>query len=101
MKNIEILGALKVIEDDGKINIINEGDDITCFINDNEYYIGTLSKIGYCQKNKNATKPAIEIICKKDKVISYNVVMLSDIKWVHKMSEKEKRELEELISNIK
>ena len=33
--------------------------------------------------------------------LNVNVVMLSDIKWVHKMSEKEKRELEELISKIK
>lgn len=98
MKNIEIMGALKVVEDDGTITIINEGDYVTCYIDNNVYYIGKLIRIGYWQTNDTKVTPvAIAIDGKAHKTVSsISVVLLSDIKRIHKMTE-ERKEVEELI----
>lgn len=103
MKNISPMGILKVVEDDGTINFIAEGDYVTCFIDNNAYYIGKLTKIGYWQTNDTESMPvAIAIESKNPKtVFSTNVILLSDIKWIHKMTDEERHELEELISIIK
>lgn len=102
MKNAELMGALKVVKNDGTITIINEGDYVTCCVGENQYYVGTLSRIGYWQTNEMKTLPvAIAIEGKNPKTASStSVILLSDIKWIHKMSEEERKEIEELISKI-
>ncbi len=103
MKNVSLMGILKVIEDDGTVNFIAEGDYVTCYINDSVHYIGKLTRIGYWQTSETEFAPvAIAIEGKSPKTLSStNVVLLSDIKWIHKMTEEERQEIEELISKIK
>ena len=102
MKNVSLMGILKVVEDDGTINFIAEGDYVTCYIDNNVHYIGKLRTIGYWQTNNTESMPvAIAIEGKAPKTVSStNVVLLSDIKWIHKMTEEERKEIEELISKI-
>ncbi len=101
MKNVELMGVLKVVEDDGTITIIEEGDYVICLIGDNEYYIGTVFAIGHWNDNENETKKdAIGVLGKFGKtVLSYNIVLLSDIKWIHKMSDEDKKEFEGVFKN--
>lgn len=102
MKNVSLMGILKVVEDDGTVNFIAEGDYVTCYIDNNVHYIGKLRTIGYWQTNNTESMPvAIAIEGKAPKTVSStNVVLLSDIKWIHKMTEEERKEIEELISKI-
>lgn len=100
MKNVSLMGILKVIEDDGTVNFIAEGDYVTCYISDSIHYIGKLKRIGYWQTDGTEFSPiAIAIEGKAPKTVSSsNVVLLSDIKCIHKMTEEERQEIEELIS---
>ena len=102
MKNVSLMGILKVIEDDGTVNFIAEGDYVTCCVDNNAYYIGKLRTIGFWQTSDTESTPvAIAIESRNPKTVSStNVVLLSDIKWIHKMTEEERQEIEELISKI-
>ena len=102
MKNVSLMGILKVVEDDGTVNFIAEGDYVTCYIDDSVHYIGKLIRIGYWQTSETEITPvAIAIEGKAPKTVSStNVVLLSDIKWIHKMTEEERKEIEELISKL-
>lgn len=102
MKNISLTGMLKVVEDNGTVNFIAEGDYVTCYIDHNVYYIGKLTKIGYWQTSETEIAPvAIAIESKAPKTVSStNIILLSDIKWIHKMTGEEREEVEELISKI-
>ena len=102
MKNIGLIGILKVVEDDGTVNFIAEGDYVTCYVGDSAHYIGRIARIGYWQENGTNTSPAaIAIEGKAPKTVSStNIVLLSDIKQIQRMSEEERKEVEELISKI-
>lgn len=102
MKKVSLMGILKVIEDDGTVNFIEEGDYVTCYISDSVYYIGKLTGIGYWKTKDTEIAPfAIAIEGKAPKTLSStNVVLLSNIKWIHKMTEKERKEMEEIISEL-
>ena len=102
MQNVSLMGILKVVEDDGTIDFIAEGDYVTCYINNSVHYIGKLTRIGYWQTDGTEFTPvAIAIESKAPKAVSStNVILLSDIKWIHKMTEEEQQEIEGLISKI-
>lgn len=102
MKNVSLMGILKVVEDDGTVNFIAEGDYVTCYIDDSAHYIGKLTRIGYWQTSETEiTTVAIAIEGKAPKIVSStNIVLLSDIKRIHKMTEEERKEIEDLISKI-
>ena len=102
MKQIELMGVLKVIKDDGTITIISEGDYVTCCVKENQYYVGTLSRIGYWKTDETEILPiAIAIESNSPKTVcTSNVILLSDIKWICKINKDEKTEIEKLFSKV-
>ena len=102
MKNIGLVGILKVVENNGTINFIAEGDYVICCVDDNVYNIGKLTRIVCLQTNDAEIVPVAVVIESRipKMVSSTNVVLLSDIKCLHKMTEEERREIEGLISKI-
>lgn len=96
---IELTDVLKVTKDDGTTTIINEGNYIVCCVDENRYYIGTLSKFWYWQANELKALPDTIVICTKlsETINGFSIILLSDVKWIDKANEDEKAEFEELL----
>lgn len=103
MKSVNLIAQLKVTEDDDITNIINEGDYVTCYVGESEHYIGRITTIGlWHNTDTNDVIPAIAMNCKAPKTVyTANVILLPDIEEIHKMTEEEYIEVENLISKVR
>lgn len=85
MQNIEVLNSLKVIEEDGSINIIHKGKKVTCCLKgDDKCYVGEVVQIGAWKQYDGTYGDVLLMLTNSGNVLSYHIIKVSEIEKIHK-----------------